>query len=767
MKKIYIFILTVVLIFCFISGNEKINAKTDTIIRVWVGAISEEKEVMEEIASEFTKNTGIKVEVYQKLEIFTVPSALVNNAELDERPDIVYLQAPDIGGLVKSGYLEPLDLTKEFKDRFVEVAFTAFTYNNSIYGIGYSNSTYGLLYNKDLISKEDLPQTWDEFFELAEKLTIKDNKGNIMQRGLYLNATDMWFNYPLIKHYGGYYYGQYPNGDYNPYDIGLDHPGMLDYIDKIKDLKSKGLVLNNPSKKDYSDIIAEFADKKVGMFFYGLWSAQIFKNMGVNFGIASLPENAKPLTTVEGFVINKYSLNKNAAFDFLMFIFQDENQQKLIEAGNRYERKTGERNPTNKAVINSEYIQNDEILKSISEIGKNAEPFPNIPEGPLWYNQDVTVNAFRSIFFGDSYGNEVDPEYKLTELAEYIRKNVYLMNQDVEYIEIPPLIYIIFGVLMIGIISYTIIKRKKSKKIILKKSRLKETVIAILLLLPLIMLLGMFYVYPIIHNLYLSLTDYSGINLCDYGFVGLANYKQIFTTGIQGLFKMIIWTLFFALSVITLSFVLGTLLATLLDATNIKVAKIYRLIYILPWVIPTVITLLMWQGLLETEGGLINQLLGLVGIPKVPWLSNGILARISTILVMVWFSFPYYMVIAFGFLKSIPKTYFEAAKVEGASKSYIFFKITLPLIFRALVPMLIMGFVMQFNQFGVYMLTQGGPASDTLGAPGATDLLITYVFNTAFNTKRYALAASYSVIIFIFVAVFALITMKINQKRME
>ena len=80
-----------------------------------------------------------------------------------------------------------------------------------------------------------------------------------------------------------------------------------------------------------------------------------------------------------------------------------------------------------------------------------------------------------------------------------------------------------------------------------------------------------------------------------------------------------------------------------------------------------------------------------------------------------------------------------------------------------MLPMLIMGLVMQFNQFGVYLLTQGGPAGDTLGAPGATDLLITYVFNTAFNTKRYALAASYSVIIFLFVGGLALGTMILRK----
>jgi ABC-type sugar transport system permease subunit len=78
-----------------------------------------------------------------------------------------------------------------------------------------------------------------------------------------------------------------------------------------------------------------------------------------------------------------------------------------------------------------------------------------------------------------------------------------------------------------------------------------------------------------------------------------------------------------------------------------------------------------------------------------------------------------------------------------------------------------MGLIMQFNQFGVYLLTQGGPAGDTLGAPGATDLLITYVFNTAFNTKRYAMAASYSVVIFFFVGGFALSAMILGKRRSE
>ncbi len=729
---------------------------------------------MENIAQDFTKETGVKVEVYQKLEIFTVPSALVNNAELEERPDIVYMQAPDIGGLVKSGYLEELEFNDELKMRFVDVAFSAFTYNNKLYGIGYNNSTSGLIYNKDLIPEENLPNTWDDLFALADEITTRNEKGEPIIRGIYLNATDMWFNYPLIRECGGYYYGKYPNGTYNAYDIGLNNEGMLEYVALMKEQMEKGYVLNNPNKKDYSDIIASFIEGKVGMFFYGLWSAEAFKKAGINYGIAPLPfgktgERAKPITTVEGFVINKFSLNKDLAKQFLEYILQDENQQMLIEAGNRYDKKIGERNPTNRAVIASNYIQSDSTLKQFAQIGETVEPFPNIPEGPLWYNQDLSTNAFKAIFFGDRHGNPVDAQYKLDELVQILSQQVALMNEAPEHIDIPWWIIVLLGIVVIGIIFlYIYLKRKKAKKLKYTiRFDKKTTLLAWVLLLPIMALLLMFYVFPIFHNFFLSLTDYSGINLRNYGLIGLGNYSRVLTTGINGLLSMSLWTIVFALAVVVISFVFGTILAVVLDAANAKIAKIYRIIYILPWVIPTIITLLMWQGLLDTENGLINQILGIFNIPNVPWLTHPLMAKISTIMVMVWFSFPYFMVIAFGYLKSIPKDYYEAAVIDGANKKYIFLKIILPLLFRALLPMLIMSFIMQFNQFGVYMLTQGGPASDVLGNPGATDLLITYVFNTAFNTKRYAIAATYSVIIFIFVAIFALTMMKINQKRLN
>lgn len=780
-KQIGIVLFCIVLFFTFsapcyassLAAHESKGTEKSKVVKVWFGANKDENEVMEQIGRTFTEETGIQVEVVARRAIFDAPKDLVNHANLDDNPDLIYIQAPDIGGLVMSGYLEPISIDDDLRSRYVDTAFEAYKLNGQYWGVGYNIGTSGLIYNKDLISADELPQTWEDFFETAKRLTVKDSSGEIIQWGTLLNVRNMWFVYPMMREYGGYYFGRYSDGTYNPFDVGLDHPGMLRYVEKMKELKAEGLVLQNEIQSE-SHIVSKFGSGKVAMILYGLWSADYFQQMGVRYGLSPLPKQSdgspsKPLTTVEGFVINRHSDCLEETESFLRYLLIDEHQQALIEAGNGYEWKTGARNPANLSVISSPYIQNDEILRVLSEIGMECEPFPNIPEGPIWYN--YTTTSFGTIFYGDSSGREVDAAAELKELADAIRRDVALMNTQTERIELDWRIALLVGLIICAAVIVLIIwktKQNRQNPLYMRQTYNKKiSILSWCLLLPLLVLLLLFYIYPILHNIYLSFTDYSGIHLADYGLIGLANYKEIFTTGMDGLLSMAVWTFIFALSVVCLSFILGTLVATILDKANVRIAKIYRVIYILPWVIPTVITLLMWQGLLETDGGLINQILNLIGLPSVPWLSHPMWARVSAIGVMTWFSFPYFMVIAFGMLKSIPKDYFEAAKIDGASGAYIFWHITLPLLYQAMVPTLIMSFMMQINQFGIYLLTQGGPPSDKLGAPGATDLLITYIFNTAFNTKRYAVAAAYSVILFAVISVLALFIMNQNKKQTE
>jgi arabinogalactan oligomer/maltooligosaccharide transport system permease protein len=739
-------------------------------VKVWFSHIEAENEVMRSIAEEFTGETGIQVDIVSRRTVFDAPADLVNNAELPDRPDVIFMQAPDIGGLVVSGYLLPLEVGQEICDRFVEVAFKAFSYQGKVYGIGYSVDTSGLLYNKALISPSELPKTWDSFFSAAKSLTLFDDDGKAVRYGTRLNPKDMWFNYPIIREYGGYYFGTLPDGTYNAYDIGLDNESMQLYVERMKKAMEENLTITNPNHTE-SHISYEFARGKVAMILYGLWNAQIYQNMGVDYGIAMLPRHrdgsvSRPLSTVQGFVMNRFTERREEATAFLTYLLRDENQQRLIEAGNRGSQKTGERNPANIAVISSAYVQSDEILTALAEIGKYSEPFPNIPEGPIWYN--YTPTAFRTIFFGNEKKTDSDTEQHLKALADKIRSDVASMNENYEPLRLSWRFWICFlGTIFVGFCLWFLLRKKKIHAAYHEKPSRRETLLAWLLLTPLILLLTVFYLYPIVHNIYLSLTNYSGINLRDYQLIGFANYRQIFSTQIAGLISLTLWTVSFAVMVVGFSFLLATLFASLLDRIGFSIARIYRVIFILPWVIPAVITLLMWQGLLETEGGFVNQLLGCFGFPVVPWLSHPVWAKVSVVLVMIWFSFPYFMVIVQGLLKTIPKSFYDVARIEGANGYHVFTKITLPWVFRAMLPMLIMGLIMQFNQFGVYLLTQGGPAGNTLGAPGATDLLITYVFNTAFNTKRYAMAASYSVVIFFFVGGFALSAMIIGKRRME
>ena len=334
------------------SDSDSASAET---VKVWFGANEEENAVLRQIAESFEQETGIAVEIVARRAVFDAPTDLVNYAQLEEAPDIVYIQAPDIGTLVRSGFLEPLDFSAETKSRFTDVAFSAFTLDGSCYGVGYNNSTSGLLYNKALISKEELPKTWNEFFATAERLTKSDGNGGYSQFGTLLNVRNMWFVYPIIKEYGGYYYGQLADGTYNPYDVGLDSAGMLSYVEKMKELQSKGLVLGTRVASE-SNIVSAFGEGKVAMMLYGLWSADYLKGLGLDYGIAPLPaqsngEPSKPLTTVEGFVVNHYSRHLSAAMQFLNYMLEDANQQSLVEAGNGYALKTGARNPTNLSVI--------------------------------------------------------------------------------------------------------------------------------------------------------------------------------------------------------------------------------------------------------------------------------------------------------------------------------------------------------------------------------------------------------------------------------
>ena len=275
---------------------------------------------------------------------------------------------------------------------------------------------------------------------------------------------------------------------------------------------------------------------------------------------------------------------------------------------------------------------------------------------------------------------------------------------------------------------------------------------------------------PIIYTVILSFTNYNMYHLTDYTFVGLENYLTVFSGSIKNVFFPVLgWTICFALLSTAGSYAMGLILAILLNNPHMKESKIYRAVLIVPWALPSTIAILAWQGLLNEQYGGINNLLHTIGIAwNVPWLTNPFWARVGLIIVNVWLGFPYMMNVCLGGLQAISGEYYEAAKMDGASKFQCFKSITLPMVTKLSIPLVISSFAANFNNFGnIYMITQGGPARVDNQFAGYTDILASTTYKMTTWSNRYELSATFSVLIFIIVGTFTLINMRLSGSFKE
>lgn len=236
-----------------------------------------------------------------------------------------------------------------------------------------------------------------------------------------------------------------------------------------------------------------------------------------------------------------------------------------------------------------------------------------------------------------------------------------------------------------------------------------------------------------------------------------SNYEKLFSDPrVRGpLVRVFIWTVAFAFLTVLTSFAFGLLLAITLNKP-MRGRRFYRSILVLPYAIPSVMSILIWGGMFDTEFGAINNILG----THIAWFQNASFARIAVIVVNLWLAFPYFYLISAGALQAIPSELLEAAAIDGANPRQIFRKITLPLLMQILTPLLIASFAFNFNNFNlIYLLTAGGPKDQLAGEiAGATDILISYTYQIAFgsNTQDLGLASAISVIIFFIVAAISL-----------
>ncbi len=265
---------------------------------------------------------------------------------------------------------------------------------------------------------------------------------------------------------------------------------------------------------------------------------------------------------------------------------------------------------------------------------------------------------------------------------------------------------------------------------------------------------------PLLFVVVLAFTNYNLYNAPPHNllsWVGFDNFKQLFTNQLwRGTFLTVLsWTVIWTFVATTLQIALAMLLALIINDERIKFKKMIRTVFILPWAVPSFVTILIFAAMFNDNFGTINRdILSHFDI-FVPWLTNAFWTKIAIILVQVWVGFPFVFALFTGVLQSISKEWYEAADVDGGSKFAKFRFITFPHLMYATGPLLIMQYAINFNNFNIiYLFNQGGPAIRGQNA-GGTDILISWVYGLTFESGAFNMAATITIILGLIVSVFA------------
>lgn len=281
---------------------------------------------------------------------------------------------------------------------------------------------------------------------------------------------------------------------------------------------------------------------------------------------------------------------------------------------------------------------------------------------------------------------------------------------------------------------------------------LKHRSLPILLLAPAMILIALTVLYPLGRGIWLSFQSYSLVDPMGNGFVGLDNYRALLDSGTyRRVWKI---TIIFVVASVAGQFLLGFFTAIVLNNRDLKRQGLFRGLLLVPWIVPTVVTSLLWKWIYNQQYGIFNYLLERAGIISEfqAWIGDPDLAMFSVVLANVWKGFPFHMIVLLAALQTIPSDVMEAAEMDGASAFERFRHIVLPYMRYIIMIDLLISIIWTFQNFTlIWTMTEGGPADVT------TTLAIS-IYRTAFQGfdmgMGSAIGTTWLLALFIFSALF-------------
>lgn len=274
--------------------------------------------------------------------------------------------------------------------------------------------------------------------------------------------------------------------------------------------------------------------------------------------------------------------------------------------------------------------------------------------------------------------------------------------------------------------------------------------------LPALLLIIIVIVCPIFYTGYTSLTDMSMYHWTDYKVIGFSNYVRALFKFDSGFLSALLTTLVWTAFNMVIQIVVGFFIALGLNTPGLKLKRLYKTLLIVPWAVPAYISILLWRvGMFNTEFGVLNKILTLLGASKVDFLAGNVIAFCSCMVLNLWMALPFMISTIDGALQSIDRSFYESATLDGAGFWVKLKYVTIPHIRPIIAPAAVMTTFITFKQFDIiYLLTQqrGYMTGATLNT------VITYAHQNAFVSNNYGLSSAVSMLLFVIIILFSILT---------
>jgi len=285
----------------------------------------------------------------------------------------------------------------------------------------------------------------------------------------------------------------------------------------------------------------------------------------------------------------------------------------------------------------------------------------------------------------------------------------------------------------------------------------KQARLGYLFLLPSLAVIVALMVYPLSYGIRTSFFEKSLIGPERY--VGFGNFKSLLDDPIfwDTLVNTIIWTF----TAVAGGLLIGLALASLLNVSiRFRGRLISRVLLIIPWAFPNVAAVIIWRWMFREPFGYLNALFKLIGLMNQPvnWLGSNQYALLAAIIVAIWKSFPFDMLVLYAAMQAIPTELYEGAQIDGANVWQRFRSITLPLLLPSILIITLLQTIWTFNNFDiVFVLTRGGPLH-------ASEILPTYIYKSAFETYQAGYGSAIATVMFLILVFIAVLYVNVYKK---